>query len=97
MMPLLQRFLIQTSNSALRDACLLLMRFNQVRVPVVCLSGICSRLINSILQDRTEKYIQFSTTLHKNFPEEIPTGFTKLILMLETNRKSLKESEPPYR
>lgn len=54
-------------------------------------------LINSILPDRSEKYIQFSTILHKNFPEEIPTVFTKLILMLVTNRKNLKESEPPYR
>lgn len=51
-------------------------------------------LINSILQTRREKQMQFSTTLHKNFPEEIPTGFTNLILALVTNRKNLKESEP---
>lgn len=53
-------------------------------------------LMNSILEDRTEKYIQCSTMFDESLPEEIPADFTKLILMLASNRRNLKEPEPPY-
>lgn len=58
--------------------------------------GPCVNEFNFTRENR-EIYIQLSTIFLENFPEEIPTGFTKLILMLGTNRKNLKESEPPYR
>lgn len=53
-------------------------------------------IMNSSLEVRTEKYIQFSTMFSEDLPEVIPADFTKLILMLARIRKNLEESELPY-